>query len=831
MGKKRKQDQWRDDSSSSNVKRRRSCHCENGETSRPNDGISPREGLSAIVRAVTELKDVMQLQLRMEEKFNKRIQKLKEKRKKDKKKHEEDLRVLKEELESKFEDMQKEVCGEVNHYKASPSQRSQLSQSTRFRLVIENSVSRTIYKKETIETVDGGGHIKVVMYDGGNPIASDHRLASVRVELVVIEGGFDEKRDSWSKEEFEERIIKPRRTTTLTSLVKNGAFNLIGGSCDHEGAIIMDNSQQREVKLGVRITVPTETRVLEGVSNPFKVQEGKTKKSAPNKTGKKLSHPVPTRNLVQPTSTHAAQHDRGKHSGFPTDGTAEDNRLSYPPATVPPIVEGNGHALNCNSQQSSQQIPTPILWQPTSTHSMQHGYYPPLPAFGQDQFTSLPNASSQVAFPNLSEYGSLDGQWNSIPRGEIFVEDVNHSNVQLPVEEYYIDASFTCGQVLLQWYKPQVELKEHWNFLDQLMPLYSTQSGFYRESFHSTSLMEKAHKLMGSTSGDSVMKIITSLPSRATQTPQRRGVLVQPIAPYDSHDEPPVKKQRNAKYQLRFVNRVCNEYYTWEQIKSEDGNLLKVALYDENNLVVTSGPLSAASVEIVLLHGDFSADGQDYWPSEEFRACLVHPQSVKEPPALGGDGVLALTDGEADISNMYFRTSSFHARTGMFKMGLEIKNAREESVQEGITRPFLVRVCQGEESSCPLIRPFKLFGMGTEDVGASSALHYQSLQVRSVFWALMAEHHHSTVRRASNHSSEHYLLKYVRGIVKLKCLLMRRRDRKKLYMQKSKDADDYNAAIAKKLKYSYMQKNKDADDSASAFAKAPSSLSVRAPRV
>ena len=114
-------------------------------------------------------------------------------------------------------------------------------------------------------------------YDGGNPIAPDHRLASVRVELVVIEGWFNEIRDSWSKEEFEESIIKPPRTTTLTSLVKNGTFNLIGGSCDHEGAIIMDNSQQREVKLGVSITGPAETRILEGVSNPFKVQEGKTK--------------------------------------------------------------------------------------------------------------------------------------------------------------------------------------------------------------------------------------------------------------------------------------------------------------------------------------------------------------------------------------------------------------------------------------------------------------------------------------------------------------------------------------------------------------------------
>ena len=140
---------------------------------------------------------------------------------------------------------------------------------------------------------------------------------------------------------------------------------------------------------------------------------------------------------------------------------------------------------------------------------------------------------------------------------------------------------------------------------------------------------------------------------------------------------------------------MSNEYFPRAIIKSEDGNLLKIALYDENNLGVTSGPLSAASVEIVLLHGDFNAEGQDYWTSEEFSACLVHSQSLEEPPALGGDRVLALTDGEAALGNVSFQISSFHARTRKFKMGVEIKNVRDESVQEGITSPFFVRVRQG----------------------------------------------------------------------------------------------------------------------------------------
>ncbi|XP_044977963.1 uncharacterized protein LOC123445096 isoform X3 [Hordeum vulgare subsp. vulgare] len=760
MGKRRKHDQIRDDeSSSSDSKRYRSCHCHNRRML--SEGMS-REGFSdTFCDAVIELKDVIRVKVATEEKFERKIKKLKQKREKDKNEHKEDIRILKEdftilkeyfrilkesheELRSKIQEMPKEGCAEVNHYDKSPSQRSQLSQSTRFRLVIENNVSRTIYKKESVETEDGGGHIKVVMYDGGNRIAPDHSLASARVDLVLIEGSFNEpKRGSWSKEEFEESIIKPRKG--ITRLVKNGTFDLTDGSCDHEGAIIMDNSQQREVKLGVMIAVHTEVRVLEGVSNPFKVQEGKTKKTASSKKRKKPS-PVPTRNLVQTTSTHTAQHgqspitpdeqhnlpppviqdvlqksDRGKHTEFLTDDTAEDNRLNYPLAIVPQIVEGNG--LNGNGQQLSQHIPMQILWQPASAHSMRNGQNYSLPQTGiqnpsqaagycpayqpllacEDQYTSFSNASSQLAFPNLSEYMTLNDirQWTSIPEGEISVEHVHPLIVPSQIQETY--GSFRCGQVLLQWDKPHVEPKEHWNFLDELMPLHSTQSRFYGESFPTTSLMDKAHKLLASnSSGDSVLKMITIITSRATQAPQRRGILIRPIEPYDSDADifrPPVKKQRNAKYQLRFVNSVCNDYYTQEQIKSENGNLLKVALYDENNLVVTSGPLSSASVEVVLLHGDFNADGQDYWTSEEFSSCLVHPQSVEEPPALVGDCALALTDGETDLGNISFQISSFHARTGKFKMGVEIKNVREASAQEGITSPFLVRVRQGEESS------------------------------------------------------------------------------------------------------------------------------------
>jgi hypothetical protein len=136
------------------------------------------------------------------------------------------------------------------------------------------------------------------------------------------------------------------------------------------------------------------------------------------------------------------------------------------------------------------------------------------------------------------------------------------------------------------------------------------------------------------------------------------------------------------------VNKVCETYYTWDQIKSDEGKLLKVALFDENNTKITSGPLSSASVEIVALHGDFNGNGQT---SEEFSRSVVCPSPGEETSSvLGGDRILVLAGGEACLGDTFFQKTSFCARTGMFKMGVMLASAQEERIQEGISEPFRV---------------------------------------------------------------------------------------------------------------------------------------------
>ncbi|KAJ1276947.1 hypothetical protein BS78_05G255700 [Paspalum vaginatum] len=128
-----------------------------------------------------------------------------------------------------------------------------------------------------------------------------------------------------------------------------------------------------------------------------------------------------------------------------------------------------------------------------------------------------------------------------------------------------------------------------------------------------------------------------------------------------------------------------------DPIKADDGNHLKVALFDENNAKVTFGPLSSASVEIVVLHGDFNNHDLDYWTREEFSRSVVCPHPGKEASVLGGDCILVLVDGEACLSDAFFHKTSFCARTGKFKMGVMLASAQYERIQEGISEPFLVK--------------------------------------------------------------------------------------------------------------------------------------------
>lgn len=189
------------------------------------------------------------------------------------------------------EEMQKELCAKVHHYNGSSSLRSQphQSQTTTYHLEFACQINTIVYKGKPMRTSDSD-HIHVVLYNGDYEIEPDHYLASATVELVVLYGEFSgQTQGYWSKDEFIHNIAKLRQVNNSTGeppklRVKNGRFKLVGGRYRHEGVAIMDNSSRKDVKLGAMIVGITEERVLEGVSNIFKVQEAKTENRAKRPT-------------------------------------------------------------------------------------------------------------------------------------------------------------------------------------------------------------------------------------------------------------------------------------------------------------------------------------------------------------------------------------------------------------------------------------------------------------------------------------------------------------------------------------------------------------------
>ncbi|CAO2150117.1 unnamed protein product [Urochloa humidicola] len=542
--------------------------------------------------------------------------------------------------------MQLERHANVKGGDKSAALRSQLSnqvQTPRYGLVFKNwKIDKYVEKDHNLEI-----SIALVEKINGQTVESGP-LASATVELVVVDAQFNKHGNqySWSREEFESSIIKKAQQGNLAmrdvdqpskSIVSNGQFNLAVGFKSHSDSTIFCNSSNKKIRLGVMVVSPTEERVLEGLSNSFYVR----------------GHDRPARQPIRSNRRTQALVDNGHQE---QNGTMQQlqNPSSSANSTLageisPVIIEGQlQHPFQQEQSALTQQYQGVAQATNNQTVSV------------RDYFTGLNAADSFFCEPGnelLTGLHALDS----------FLCD--------PGNGTQFDRNERAFPVHLIWDRPNVEpSKHHWNMLDQLMPPYSCQPKF-----------NKWIRLTSEHFGS-----LTIVSKEAMQNRRQGGVLIESLDPDDSDEELPLKRKLHNGYRLRFVNKVSEAYYTWEQIKSYDGKLLKVALFDENNTRITSGPLSSASVEVVALHGDFDVHGQDYWTPEEFSRCVVCPRPGKEASVLGGDRSLVLADGEACLGETFFQRTSFCARTGMFKLGVMLASAQAERIQEGISKPFLV---------------------------------------------------------------------------------------------------------------------------------------------
>ncbi|KAL6908138.1 hypothetical protein ACP4OV_002308 [Aristida adscensionis] len=627
---------------------------------------------------------------------------------------------------------------------------SNQAQPPRYRLEFTCEVNDEIEKDKIIETKPHGEMIGVALKDDQNQIVDTGPLASAKVKLVVVNGEFNQhgNRCNWSKNDFLRHIQRPRKgksamgdvNQAAESIVENCFFDLVSGVKIHGDAKILENSGNKRVRLAVMMVSPTEERVLEGLSNLFFVRghdrparesklrhnTSKRQRQAPvglgcveglmqNPSWSHLNQPreiippqVPgTTIMLCPTSepstsvehqsSHPAMYSistaqlpyslqaRGAQSELFSDlmgpNSAPHNYPTgndcYPIANVPPQVPGTTTMLCSTSEPSTSvehQSSHPAMYR-ISTAQLPYSLQVYTRGEQSELFSDLMGPKSaphnysigNYCFPIANVPPQVPGTTTTSEPSTSVEHQTSHpamygiSTAQLP---YSLQGT-------------QFNMDHNWNLLDQLMPLY------WQPKFDNCSLTT-LHLM---TEGPGSLMFIP--PKDVMQNRRKGGVLIEPLEPDDSDKRELLERGPHRKY-LRFVNKVCEAYYIREQIEANDGNPLKVALFDENDRKITSGPLSSASVEVLVLHGDFNADGQDYWTSEDFISCVVCPRTGKSEAVLEGDHNLILAGGEACLGDAFFKVTSFHARTGRFIMGVMMATAQEERIQEGISEPFQV---------------------------------------------------------------------------------------------------------------------------------------------
>lgn len=151
-------------------------------------------------------------------------------------------------------------------------------QRPRYQLVFLNEL-KPVYTLMKLEAKDGPG-LKVAIVErlenNQMRIVRFGHLASAKVEVVVLHGNFNAKNEEqWTPEDFSKQIVCGREKSAQL-LTGNLTLKLNGGEALLENATFTDNSSftsTKKFRLGLRLANNSEDRVLEGITEPFRVKE------------------------------------------------------------------------------------------------------------------------------------------------------------------------------------------------------------------------------------------------------------------------------------------------------------------------------------------------------------------------------------------------------------------------------------------------------------------------------------------------------------------------------------------------------------------------------
>lgn len=151
------------------------------------------------------------------------------------------------------------------------------------------------------------------------------------------------------------------------------------------------------------------------------------------------------------------------------------------------------------------------------------------------------------------------------------------------------------------------------------------------------------------------------------------------------------------RLQLQFLSNLSLPVFTGTRIEGGDCNTLKVALIDAcTGKTVSTGIESSATVEIVVLEGDFDSSEGDSWTLEEFNSNIVRERTGKKS-LLSGNAHLNLREGVGLVGDLSFTDNSSWTRSRKFRLGARVlDNCDGDRVREAKSESFVVRDQRGE---------------------------------------------------------------------------------------------------------------------------------------
>ncbi|KAL6573930.1 hypothetical protein OROHE_001472 [Orobanche hederae] len=150
--------------------------------------------------------------------------------------------------------------------------------------------------------------------------------------------------------------------------------------------------------------------------------------------------------------------------------------------------------------------------------------------------------------------------------------------------------------------------------------------------------------------------------------------------------------------QLHFRSKLSLSLFTGGKVEGEQGAAIHVVLLDANTgHIVTSGPVSSAKLDVVVLEGDFNNEDDEDWSQETFESHQVKEREGKRP-LLTGDLQVALKDGVGTLGELTFTDNSSWIRSRKFRLGLKVASGSCEGfrIREAKTDAFTVKDHRGE---------------------------------------------------------------------------------------------------------------------------------------